>query len=283
MTTGLDGGVIAIVLVAAVLHATWNAIAHGVDDRLGGFALIGIADVLICGPAALVVGFPARSAWPFLLASSAVHVVYQLLLWASYQLGEFSQVYPLARGTSPWVVALVSITVLHHALPAPELLGVLTISVGLISLVFLGGRPSRAQLPALGAALATGLCIAGYTVIDGTGVAHTSVSTYTAWLFLLQGPGLPLVALALRGRRLAGQLRPIAVVGLLGGAVSLAAYGLVLVAQTSGALAAVAALRETSIVIGAIVGALFFGERLGRGRALASAVVVLGIVLTSLG
>jgi drug/metabolite transporter (DMT)-like permease len=283
MTSGLDAGVIAITLLAAVLHATWNAIAHGVGDRLAGFTLIGVAYVVVCAPAALLLGPPAPGAWPFVLSSAAVHIVYQLLLLASYQLGEFSQVYPLARGTSPWVVALLSITVLHRVLPTAELLGVLTISVGLISLVFLGGRPSRSQLPALGAAVATGLCIAGYTVIDGLGVAHTSVWTYAAWLFLLQGPGLPLVAIAVRGRSLLGQLRPFAVVGLLGGVVSLAAYALVLVAQTSGALAPVAALRETSIVLGALIGALFFGERLGRGRTVASGVVVLGIVLTSLG
>lgn len=207
---------------------------------------------------------------------------YQLLLLFSYELGEFSQVYPLARGTAPWLVALASTTVLARDLPAQELVGVLVISAGLIGLVLLVGRPSAGQLPALAAALATGILIAAYTVIDGVGVAHTPVMTYAAWMFLLQGPALPLLALARRRQALLEQLRPVTLTGLTGGVVSLAAYGLVLWAQTSGALAPVAALRETSIIIGALIGRIFFAEHLGPGRALAAAaVVVAGIVVLS--
>lgn len=105
---------------------------------------------------------------------------------------------------------------------------------------------------------------------------------YTAWTFALQGPVMPLIALARRRRSLLVQARPVALVGLGGGVVSLAAYGLVLLAQTSGATAAVAALRETSIVIGAVLGAVFLGESLGFRRALAAAVVAVGIVLVDL-
>ena len=278
----LSLGVVAAALAAAVLHAIWNAMAAGISDRLVGFALIGVAYTGVCAVVVAVTGPPPAAAWVFILASAAVHVVYQLLLLASYQLGEFSQVYPLARGTSPWVVALISVTVLGRDLPALELAGVLVVSAGLMSLVFLGGRPSRAQLPALASAFGTGLMIAGYTVIDGLGVTAAPVATYAGWMFLLQGPALPLLALRRRGHALPRQLRGLVGVGLAGGVVSLAAYGLVLWAQTSGALAPVAALRETSIIVGALLGAVFFGERLGRGRALAAAVVVVGIALLSL-
>lgn len=279
---GVGAGVLVTTLVAAVLHATWNAIAHGVGDRLVGFTLIGVSYTVVAGIGVLVLGPPPGAAWPYVLASAAVHAVYQLLLLASFQLGEFSQVYPLARGTSPWVVTLISVTLLGRTLPVTEAVGVLVISAGLVGLVLVGGWPGRAQLPAVGAAVATGLCIAGYTVLDGVGVALAPVASYAAWMFLLQGPVLPLVALVRRGRALPGQLRPSAVVGLVGGLVSLAAYGLVLAAQTSGALAAVAALRETSIVVGALIGSVFLGERLGRGRAIAAAVVVAGIVVLGL-
>lgn len=154
--------VVLLTLGAAVLHATWNAIAAGVADRLIGFAFIGIAYATVCSVAALVLGLPPRPSWAFIATSAAIYIAYQLLL-ASYQLGEFSQVYPLARGTSPRAVAVVSIDALGRELPVTELLGVLVISAGLISLLFLGGRPTRAQLPDLGAAFATGVCIAGYT------------------------------------------------------------------------------------------------------------------------
>jgi drug/metabolite transporter (DMT)-like permease len=275
-------GVVAAALAAAVLHAIWNAMAHAISDRLIGFAPIGVA---YTGVSAVVVAFtgpPPAEAWAFIIASAIVHVAYQLLLLASYQLGEFSQVYPLARGTSPWVVALISVTVLGRDLPTPELAGVLVVSAGLIGLVFVGGRPTRKQLPALAAAFATGLMIATYTVIDGLGVAHSPVAAYAGWMFLLQGPAMPLLAVVRRGRDLPRQLRGFLGVGLTGGVVSLAAYGLVLWAQTSGALALIAALRETSIIFGALLGAAFLGERLGRGRAVAAAVVVVGIVLLTL-
>jgi drug/metabolite transporter (DMT)-like permease len=272
---------VVITLVAAVLHAVWNAVAHGVSDRLVGFALIGVAYTVIGGVGALVLGLPPSAAWPFVLASALIHVLYTLLLWASYQLGEFSQVYPVARGTAPWVVAVIEV-VLGHVLPVLQLAGIVVISLGLISLALDGGRLSRAALPALGAAVATGISIAGYTVIDAGAVSTTPVPVYATWMFLLQGPIMPLIALLRRGSGVLTRARPVLVAGLGGGVVSIAAYGLVLVAQTSGATAAVAALRETSIVFGAIIGAVFLGERFGVGRVVAAAVVALGIVLVNL-
>jgi drug/metabolite transporter (DMT)-like permease len=279
--TGVPAGAVAITLVAAVLHAVWNAVAHGIADRLVGFALIGLSYTLVCGAGALLLGLPPAAAWPFVLASAAVHAVYTVLLWASYELGDFSQVYPVARGSAPLVVVGIE-AVLGRQLPGLQLVGILVISLGLLSLALDGGRPSRSSLPALGAALATGICIAGYTVIDASAVARTPVALYAVWMFLIQGPVMPIVALARRGRALIGQVRPVAAAGLGGGVVSLVAYGLVLVAQTSGATAAVAALRETSIVIGAVIGSLFLGERFGRSRIVAAAVVVVGIVLVDL-
>jgi drug/metabolite transporter (DMT)-like permease len=274
--------VVAAVLAAAVLHATWNAIAHGTADRLLGFVHIGIA-ATVCGAVIVAVaGLPPAEGWRFLAVSASLHVVYQLLLLRSYQLGEFSQVYPLARGTSPWVVALVSTLVLGQRLPWVELVGVLVVSVGLLSLVFLGGRPARADVPALATAFATGLAIAGYTVVDGVGVHHTSVWTYLGWAFFLEGPLVPLLAWALRGRAIWAAVRPSLLTGLGGGAVSLAAYGAVLWAQAHGSLAPIAALRETSIIIGAIIGAVFFRERFGPWRTVAAAVIAAGIVLINL-
>jgi drug/metabolite transporter (DMT)-like permease len=278
--SGLSAGVVALTLLAAVLHAVWNAVAHGVPDRLVGFALIGAAYVVVGGAAVLVLGLPPTTAWPFILASALLHTVYNLLLWASYQLGEFSQVYPVARGTAPWVVAVIEIVLGHH-LPTVQLVGIAVISLGLISLALDGGRLSRSSLPALGAAVATGVCIAGYTVVDAGAVSTTPVPVYASWMFLLQGPVLPAVALVRRRRSLFTQPRAVVLAGLGGGVVSLAAYGLVLVAQTSGATAAVAALRETSIVVGAIIGTAFLGERFGIRRVVAAAVVAAGIVLVN--
>ena len=270
------------VLFSALLHATWNSLAHAVSDRLVGFALIGVACAIAGGLMVAFAGLPPAGAWPFIIASAALHVVYNLLLLASYQLGEFSQMYPLARGTSPWVVALVSVVVLGRELPIAELAGVLAVSAGLIALVFIGGRPGRKDLPAITAAVLTGLAIASYTVVDGLGVMEAPLFAYTGWLFVLQGPPIALLAAIRRGRELPAAVLASAVPGLAGGVISIAAYTIVLWAQTSGALAPIAALRETSIVFGAVIGALFLGERLGARRAAAAGVVLVGVVLISL-
>ncbi|MEV6265585.1 DMT family transporter [Kribbella sp. NPDC051936] len=274
--------VILVVLGAAVLHATWNAMAHGAPDRVAGLALFELAAGVIGLVAVLVMGLPPAGTWGYIIASALLHVAYLGGLLASYQLGQFSQMYPLARGTSPWVVAVVSIIVLHQTLAALELAGVLLVSAGLIALVFIG-RPGRSQVPALFAAIGTGLMIASYTVVDGVAVHKMPVATYMGWVFMLQGFAIPLAVLAWRGPRTFDLPRPAVLSGLAGGVVSMAAYGLVLWAQTRGTLAAIAALRETSIIFGAIIGALFFHERFGPKRAAAAAVVVAGIILITTG
>ncbi|MFC6158267.1 DMT family transporter [Kribbella jiaozuonensis] len=270
--------VIFVVLGAAVLHATWNAMAHGAPDRVAGLALFELAAGVIGLVAILLTGLPPAGTWGYIVASALLHLAYLGGLLASYQLGQFSQMYPLARGTSPWVVAVVSIVVLHQHLAVIELAGVLLISAGLIGLVFIG-RPGRRQLPALLAAFGTGLMIASYTVVDGVAVHKMPVATYMGWVFMLQGFAVPLAVVLWRGPQAFNLPKPAIFSGLFGGVVSMAAYGLVLWAQTRGTLAAIAALRETSIIFGALIGTLFFNERFGPKRAAAAAVVVTGIVL----
>lgn len=265
------------------MHAAWNAIAHAVPDRIVGFAMIGLADAVGGGLLAALGGPVPDAAWPLIIASAALHVVYNLLLLAGYRLGDFGQVYPLARGTAPWLVAVASVVVLGRELPPRELAGVVVVSAGLLALVLAGGVPGRKQLPAVVAALGTGVMIASYTVVDGVGVGVAPVVAYTGWMFLLQGPPLVVFAAWRRGRAFVPALRGSGARGLAGGAISLAAYGLVLWAQTSGALAPIAALRETSILFGALIGALVFRERLGFRRIAAAAVVLAGVILLATG
>jgi drug/metabolite transporter (DMT)-like permease len=275
--------VVVAVLLAAVLHAVWNAVAHSIDDQLVGFALIGVAVAVGGGALAAVSPVPSTACWWFLGGSIVLHVAYNLLLMRSYRLGDFGQVYPLARGTSPWLVAVASVVLVGEELAPVQLLGVVVISVGLCTLVFAGGVPTRAARPAIAAALLTGVVIAAYTTLDGLGVRSAdTVTGYIGWLFLLQGPVLPIAAVAARRRRLWSQVRPHLVIGLTGGALSLAAYGLVLWAQTRGALAPIAALRETSVIVGAVIGTVVFGERFGRWRITATVLVVAGVVLVTL-
>jgi drug/metabolite transporter (DMT)-like permease len=212
-----------------------------------------------------------------------LHVLYNLPLMRSFMLGDFGQVYPLARGTAVAVVAVLATVAVGEPMPAVRLAGVVLVCLGLTALVAPGGRTVRAELPAVVAALGTGVMIAGYTTVDGVGVRISgSVLGYTGWLFLLQGVALPALAYARRGRDLARQARPHLLAGLAGGVLSLAAYGLVLWAQTRAPLAPVAALRETSSLMGAIIAAVVFKESFGPRRVVAAVVVTVGVVLTNL-
>ncbi|MER7846410.1 DMT family transporter [Kitasatospora sp. NPDC096077] len=272
-----------VVLAAAVLHAVWNGLAHRIPDKMVGFALINLTYTACALVLVAVNPLPAAAAWPYLLASTAVQTVSTVLLLKAYQLGDFGQMYPIARGSAPLLVALLSVVLLGQHLGVGELAGVVVISCGLIGLAFAQGIPGRAQLPALGAAAGTGVMIAGYTVLDGSGVRHAgTVGGYVAWLFLLQGPALVAVVWARRGRTLLTGVRPVLPVGILGGVLSLTAYGLVVWAQSRGNLATIAALRETSIVIAALIATVVFRERLGRLRLTAAFTVLGGIAVLEL-
>ncbi|TVZ97980.1 MULTISPECIES: DMT family transporter [unclassified Streptomyces] len=272
--------VTAAVLLAAVTHASWNAIAHRITDKLVGFTLISGGGMFIGLAAAPFVAFPAGAAWPYLLASSCVHIAYYALLMTSFRLGDFGQTYPIARGSAPLVVTVLAALFAHEVPGAWAAAGIVVSCVGLTGVSLWGLRGHRPNWAAIGAALATGLTIAVYTVIDGLGVraSHAPLG-YIAWLMAVQGVFVPAYMYARVRGDTVRQLRPYAFVGLLGAALSVAAYALVLWAQTRAALAPVAALRESSIIVGAAIGALFFKERFGAPRMAAAGLLVVGIGL----
>lgn len=272
--------VTAAVLLAAITHASWNAIAHRITDKLVGFTLIAGGGLLIGLAAAPFVAFPAAAAWPYLLLSAAIHLAYYALLMTSFRLGDFGQAYPIARGSAPLMVTVLAAVFAHEVPDGWSAAGIVVSCVGLTGVALWGLRGRRPDWAAVGAALATGVTIAAYTVVDGLGVRASGSSLgYIAWLMAVQGAFLPVYAVRRWGGELPGLLRPVAGVGLLGAALSVSAYGLVLWAQTKADLAPIAALRESSIIVGAAIGALFFKERFGAPRIAAAGLLVVGIGL----
>ena len=289
------------VLAAAITHATWNAIAHGIKDQLLAFGLIGAGGILVAIPLVILSPFPLSACWPYLLASIVIHVFYNLLLMRSYRYGEFGQVYPLARGTSPLVVTVLAAVFAAERPSVAQVAGVLVVSCGLALLVLAGrtgrraaargdsgggsgggaGRGSGFGRAALIAAVGTGLTIAAYTTVDGLGVRLSGSSVaYIGWLMLLESLCVPAWALARRRHvLLSGTSRRVLGSGLLAGGLSVLAYGLVLWAQTRGDLAPIAALRETSVIFGAVIGTVVFREPFGRWRIAATLLVVIGVLL----
>lgn len=278
----LTTGVLLVVLGAGVLHAVWNAIVKSVSDRLVAFAWIGVALLAVTVPVLVSTGLPPGEALVLGVVSACVHVAYNFALMNSYRLGAFNQMYPVARGTSPLLVALLAAVFVGEHPSGLALAGIVVLAVGLMSLAFSSGRFERSERRALGAALITGITIATYTVIDGIGVRHSGDAVaYAALVFVVQAPFF-VVAAAVRRR--ASQLvdQQIPWRGLAAGLLSLVAYGAVLWAQVRAPLAEVSALRETGVISGALIGAVFFKEGFGYRRLGAAVVVALGIVLIGL-
>jgi drug/metabolite transporter (DMT)-like permease len=274
-----DLAVYAVVVLAAGLHACWNFLAKAMKDQFVAFWLINLTAALL-GGLLLVFGRPARPSWPYLISSIVIHIGYNAGLLASYRHGELGQTYPLARGVAPLLVALGAWAIGGEALSAGQICGLVVIALGLTSLVWSRGRASLADRRAVGAALATGLTIAAYSVIDGFGVRRAgSPVGYAGVLFLAEG-SLVLIGLSIAKRQpLPGRPERAWLAGAFGGVLSVSAYLLVLWAQTRADLAIVSALRETSVIVGALLGAFVLHEGDTRRRVLAAIVVFAGTAL----
>lgn len=288
---GAPGILVPVVLSAAFLHACWNAILKFIPDKLTASLLMTVSSGALAGLLALFVAVPARASWVLLLVSAALHVGYFLMLIKTFEIGDFNQVYPLARGLSPVVVAGFA-TLLGDPLSGHQTLGIAVVCGGLATLVFSAGRPKRAQGKALFWAAMTGLSIATYTVTDGVAVRHSGTAAgYTVWMMLAESTFMTAacVTIMVRRGRAAGAAglrttirrlsRGDVVRGVIAGPLSFLAYGLVLWAQTRGALAAVSALRETSVIFGAALGSVFLREPFGRYRIFAAVAIASGILI----
>jgi drug/metabolite transporter (DMT)-like permease len=274
-------GVFAIVLFAAALHASWNAIVKGGGDKLLTTVLVTTSAALIGAIALPALRQPDAASWPFILASCVFQVTYFVLLARTYQVADMSQTYPLMRGTAPLLVAIASVLVLRTHLTATMWVGVGIICLGILGMAA-GAR--RGNRKGVAFALANAVVIAGYTLIDGLGVRRSGApAAYTLWIFLVSG--VPLAGWALRTRRrtaLAEYVRRNWHVGLIGGVGSLASYGLALWAMTVAPIAVVAALRETSILFGVIISGLLLKERIGLARVAAACTIALGAAVLRL-
>jgi drug/metabolite transporter (DMT)-like permease len=262
---------VALVLGSASLHAGWNLIVKSEEDKLFSGWLTVCTPCVLLSPLLLTTGLPAPAAWPFLAASAMVHTGYMIALTRAYQHGDLSIVYPVARGLAPLLVALAAPLALGERLSPVAILAIALVGGGIAALG-VSSRRSFAGRAALGWAMATAVFIAGYSVLDKAGVSRTQPLPYIIVLFgvnaILMSPYV-LWQGAYRKRVRWG--RQVA-----GGLLSLAAYLLVLMAMRLTQVSYVAALRETSVILAAVLGWRVLGESFGWQRILASAVVAFG-------
>lgn len=262
----VSAGITALVLFAALFHSSWNAIAKFIPDRFAAATLISAVYLVAGVTGAVVFGLPGPAAWPFLGVSAVLQTAYLILLTTSYRHGDFSQIYPLARGLAVLAVAVVATAFLAEPLGGLRMVGVGIVAGSLLALSLLGEGTGR--LGILFAVL-TGLCIAAYSLVDGVGVRHADgAMAYIAWQFLLQGILIPAVCwrLAPSGAVLAAGIKAHWRLGFLGGLLSMLAYRIIFWAQAYAPLAIVSALRESSVLLVGFIGELLFAERFSKMR-----------------
>jgi len=262
------------VLGGALLHASWNALLKGSADK--ELDTIGVA--VGSGALALLVAFwvpaPAPDAWPWLAASTLVHILYFVFLAGAYRWGELSFAYPVMRGGGPMIVALAGGAAFGEVLGAPQWVAIAFICAGIL-LLAQGQHDRRATL----FAVANALVIAAYTLIDAKGArASGAPVSYALWFFVLCAVVIGGLGLLRRGGELPSHLARNWARTLGGGACALASYGIALWAMTRAPVALVAVLRETSVIFAAVLGALFLKEKMTRRRLVATGAVLAGLL-----
>ncbi|TNC71732.1 EamA family transporter [Janthinobacterium lividum] len=285
----MSGLVVAVVLFAALLHASWNAIVKSGKDTFLSTVLVSVGAALISLAVLPFVNSPAPASWPWLAASAVAQLAYYSLLAAAYKAGDMSHAYPLMRGSAPLIVALASWPLIGERLSAMQMAAVACICAGILGLYVaarLPDTPGTAKHTGRATAFALGnaCVIASYTLIDGIGVRLSGApAAYTMWIFVLNGTGLLLWTALRRPADLLAYAQTQWRLAAFGGFGTLASYGLALWAMTQAPVAAIAALRETSILFAIAIAALFLREKISPRRYLAIGLIAAGAVLMRAG
>ena len=275
----MDTFVVLLVLLSALLHATWNAFLHLSEDRVWLLGMMAIPYIAVSAVGVIVLPLPEPAAWPYIFASVVLEFGYLLALIRAYKSGDFGQIYPIARGLSPMLVFVGALVFAHESLKPLAAIGVALVSLGIVSLAFRRGmRFSGESVPF---ALLTGFFIATYSVVDGIGarVAGNGLS-YIMWVYLIWN--IPQFLLAWHWRSGARGLfigRTVVLKGIAAGVLALSAYCLIIEAYRYLPIATVSALRELSSIFAVLIGWLFMREKLTPRRIVACALVTLGAVL----
>ncbi len=265
------------VIGAALLHASWNALVKSGSDKTVGMSAVIIGHIPFALVSLLFVPLPDAASYPYLLGSMVLHAGYQFFLLQSYKLGDLTQVYPIARGSAPLLVALVSVFILNVELTSIELLAVCIIGLGIVSLALVRRDDGQRNPNAAIFALITGCFIASYSLVDGLGarLAGTSLGFY-AWLSIANGIIMSLYVLKVQPsvfKVLATEQRKTFFIA---GGASFVAYALVTWAFTQAPIALVTALRETSIVFALLIGVFFLKERLNIIKVFSTVTTLVG-------
>jgi len=276
----MEIGVVIIVLLAAFFHALWNATVKSGSDHLLSIAGIQVAGAVIAVFLVPFAGVPHADSWPYLAASIVLHTLYYIGLSQAYRHGDFAQAYPIARGTAPILTTLCGVFFLHETLDSVEIISLCGVLLGIMIFATRRLGVVMKDRAAFTSSLVTSTFIAGYTIVDGVGARLSmNVPGYMVWLTILDMLPILIYTFCLRSPRALLSLRNHWKISFLGAGLSLAAYWMVVWAMTQASIPLVSALRETSIIIAALIGAYYFKEPSGIRRVIASIVIFASIAL----
>ena len=284
----LSSGVLAAVLSAAALHALWNSLVKSADDKFLSSAVVAIWCGAVALLAALGLPQPAAVAMPFIIASAIIHIVYFILVGLLYRSADLSVAYPIMRGLAPLIAAIIALATLGEA-PGPiASLGVAALVAGVLAMGASGLAHGRIDRPTILVALANSVVIAVYSVIDGQGARLSGASAafafaYNSWADALTALAYLPIILWLRGRPAVAAFAQGWRLGLVGGGAAFLGYAIVVWAMTRAPIAAVAALRETSVVFAGVIGVVALREPFHAQRAVAALVILAGVILLRIG
>ncbi|NBY70287.1 MAG: phosphonate utilization protein [Betaproteobacteria bacterium] len=274
--------VLFLVLLGALLHASWNALVKSSSDKTLDTALIHVLCSLLALPVCLYVGPPPAESWPYIFGSLVVHVGYYFALAGAYRHGDLGLTYPLMRGTAPMLVALTSFALIGESLSPMASLGVACICGGVFLLGFT--REWWTHRKAIVFALSNAVLIAIYTVIDAKGARSSDhVAQYISMLFVLDGWPFALLVFMQRKGQVWPYVRKRWPVAVGGACASIGSYAIALWAMTVAPVAMVAALRETSVFFAALIGAWFLKEAWTRQRIAGTVAILSGVAALRLG
>jgi drug/metabolite transporter (DMT)-like permease len=276
----LDPVSAALVLLAAILHATWNALTKASGDRVVTLAAVMGTCGAIGAVASLFVPAPDRAALPYLGLSCVFHFAYQLSLLGAYRHGDLSLVYPIARGLAPMLVALLGASFAGEVPRPVQAGGIALASAAMASFAFEPRVPHPGVARSVASAFVAAAMIGCYSFLDGQGVRHAGNTwSYIAWNAWATGIAFCIYALVYTRGRLAPFIQTAGLRGIGGGVLAMLGYAIVLWAMSRGAMANVAALRETSVVFAAFIGTHLLGEGFGARRIAAALCVAFGVLL----
>ena len=275
--------VLSMVLFSAFMHASWNLFVKQSGDHLVTMATIHLVTGAIGMIAVPFLPLPNVESWPYLLASVVLHLGYQLFLVKAYVHGDLGQVYPIARGTSPLLLGFVSVFWIGEELTFQMMLAIGLISLGIFSLMFRKTLSLRHSLRPIYYALATGSFIAAYTLADGLGVRSSgNAASYVLWLMALECWPLLGTTVFARKRAIIRSIQQNWKYAVPGGILSVSAYGIVVWAMQYAPIALVSALRESSVVIAALISIWVLKEETTARHLLSVLMVAAGVILTHL-